>query len=114
MFFVLFFGILGILDIGLLIGFPYLLLYVCFALPQVSEKIGFLGNLSYGIYLCGFPIQQMLVASKGGQMSYYSNMIVAPPLVIIAGYFIYYFVEKPVGYLEKNIATKETNKNEKM
>lgn len=105
-------GVLGVLDMGLLMGFPYLLLYVCFALPQVSDKIGFLGNLSYGIYLCGFPIQQMLVASQGGQMSYYSNMLIAIPLVIVAGYFIYYFVEKPVGRLEKSMAIKEKNKNE--
>lgn len=107
------FGFLGVLDIGLLMGFPYLLLYVCFALPQVPEKLGSMGDMSYGIYLCGFPIQQMLVASNGGEMSYYSNIMLAIPLTFIAGYFVYRFVERPVVCWEKKSVAKGKSRDEK-
>lgn len=95
-------GVAGILDVGLVLCFPYLLLYVCFGIPQVPEKIGKLGNISYGIYLCGFPIQQFLVARSGGIMSPYVNVLLAIPLAILGGYLIYSLVEIPIICWEKN------------
>lgn len=94
-------GILGMLDIGLLLCFPYLLLYTCFAVKQISDKIGKVGNISYGIYLCAFPIQQFFVACNGGGMSPYVNMVLSIPIAIIGGWLLYKLVEQPIVCWEK-------------
>ena len=94
-------GIFGMLDIGLLLCFPYLLLYTCFAVTQISDKIGKVGNISYGIYLCAFPIQQFFVACNGGGMSPYVNMVLSIPIAIIGGWLLYKLVEQPIVCWEK-------------
>jgi len=94
-------GMCGMLDIGLLLCFPYLLLYVCFAVTQISDKIGKVGDISYGMYLCAFPIQQLLVACNGGGMSPYVNMLLSIPIVITGGCLLYKLVEQPIVQWEK-------------
>lgn len=96
-------GICGMLDIGLLLCFPYLLLYACFAMTQISDKIGKVGNISYGIYLCAFPIQQLFVACNGGGMSPYVNMVLSIPIAIIGGWLLYKLVEQPIVCWEKKL-----------
>lgn len=91
----LLFGVCGMLDIGLLLCFPYLLLYICFAIVQIPGKIGVIGNISYGMYLCAFPIQQLLVFCHAGSMSPYVNMLLSIPMIIICGYILYKLVEQP-------------------
>lgn len=88
---IVFFNYVGMLNFALILFFPYVLLYVCFGMKQISEKIGWLGNLSYGIYLCGFPIQQTIVAVFGGQMSPYINMLISVPITIIIALVLYRF-----------------------
>lgn len=80
--------------LGLLFFFPYLLLYLSFGLQQIPENLGRLGNLSYGIYLCAFPLQQTLVYLFGGRMNPLVNILLASILAIGLGYIIYYLAEK--------------------
>lgn len=87
---------LHILNVVWIICFPYILLYFCFGLHQIPEKIGNIGNLSYGIYLCAFPIQQWIVYMSGGSMNPFVNMLLAIPAAIVCGELLYIFVEKPL------------------
>lgn len=87
---------LRVLNFALVLFFPYLLLYICFCIPQVSEKMAYWGNFSYGIYLCAFPIQQIIVTSRGGYMSPFCNMLLAIPIACIIGYVLYTFIEVPI------------------
>ena len=86
--------VMNIGNIGLFLFFPYILLYASFNMNQVPAFLSNLGNYSYGIYLCGWPIQQMIVSLFGGNMSIILNCVFAIPLSIICGVLIYYFVEK--------------------
>lgn len=88
-------------NVGMLLCFPYLLFYVCFAMKQVSDKVGRLGNMSYGIYLCAFPIQQFVVAYNGGEMSPYLNIAISIPITIVGGYLLYKGIELPIIQWEK-------------
>lgn len=88
-------NVLNILNVGMVLCFPYLLLYISFAVKQIPDKLGNLGNMSYGIYLCAFPIQQTLVYCMGGHMNPFMNMLYAVPLSIFFGYLLYRFVEEP-------------------
>ncbi|MBS6373893.1 MAG: acyltransferase [Erysipelotrichaceae bacterium] len=52
--------ICGYGNIGLLIGLPYVICWISYTNCQCSERLARLGNYSYGIYLVGYPIQQIL------------------------------------------------------
>lgn len=75
-------GFAGKLNYAMILCFPYLLIYICFGVKQINSRIGEVGRFSYGIYLCGFPIQQTIVAVAGGKMNAYLNMIFAIPIAV--------------------------------
>lgn len=79
---------------GIYFCLPYILIYICFGIKQVSSSLNILGNISYGIYLCAFPIQQAIVSVCGGTMNVLFNIILSIPISIVFGYIIYYFSEK--------------------
>lgn len=86
----------GTLLVGLYLGFPYILAYTGFACRQLPEKVGNPGKISYGIYLCAFPIQQCLVWGFGGTMNIWLNMILSIPLAMAGGWLLYVLVEKRI------------------
>lgn len=83
-------------HLGLLLFFPYIVLFSSFGLKQINTNVANLGNYSYGIYLCGWPIQQMVVSLFGGSMSVLMNVLICLPLAIIMGYFTYNIIEKKI------------------
>lgn len=86
--------IFGIGRVGQILFFPYCFMCLIMATKQCSVEVAKLGNLSYGIYLVGFPIQQALVAINGGSMDVYMNMSMALMLSIVIAIFVYFLVEK--------------------
>lgn len=84
------------LMLGLYLCFPYILAYTGFACKNLPEKLGNLGKISYGIYLCAFPIQQTLVWAYGGHMNVYINILISVPLSMIVGWFLYELIEKRI------------------
>lgn len=75
--------------------------------PGLSE-FNRLGDYSYGIYLWGWPIQQMLAES--GIRDPYFMMLFAIPLSITAGALSWRFVERPAMALRRSpLSPKDEN-----
>ena len=87
---------LGYGQIGSFLFIPYLTLYISFCLPQCNARFASLGNLSYDIYLCGWPIQQMVISVFGGSMTVGLNILISIPLSIVVGYITYMLIEKNI------------------
>lgn len=85
--------VIGYAWIGLFFFFPYIIIYLSFGINQINDFANNLGLISYGIYLCAFPIQQIVVSMQGGSMNPITNLIISTPLSIIVGIIIYYFSE---------------------
>ncbi|WP_405317075.1 acyltransferase family protein [Faecalibacillus faecis] len=68
---------------------PYILLYYSFYLKQCESLLAKLGDISYEIYLVGFPIQQMIVSLFGGNMRPYMNLMFALPISIILAFIVH-------------------------
>lgn len=83
-------------QLGLLLFFPYIVLYSSFSFKQINANMANLGNYSYGIYLCGWPIQQMVVSLFDGSMSILVNVLICLPIAIIMGYLTYSLIEKRI------------------
>lgn len=85
---------IGQMNIGWILFFPYLLFYLCFYVKQVTNKISWLGNLSYGIYLIAFPIQQALIQCVNGRISPIENIVFSMPVILGVSLILYHVVEK--------------------
>jgi peptidoglycan/LPS O-acetylase OafA/YrhL len=74
----------------------YLILFVALgALPTRFYSLRWLGDISYGMYLYSFAIQQMLVAAWLGHWSPKRLFLASFPLSLIAGALSWHFVEQP-------------------
>ena len=69
------------------------MLFLCFGMMQIRLP---LSHLSYEIYLLGFPIQQAVTASFGGQMHPYLNMLIAIPITLALAFLMERFCERPL------------------
>lgn len=88
---------LQIPNIGIFFLFPMLCFSLWFTIKQVNQKVAYMGNISYGIYLSGFPIQQLLVHLNHNDMSIYVNMLLAIPIAVVIGFLLYICIESKVG-----------------
>lgn len=53
------------------------------------------GDYSYGLFIYGFPLQQALAASPFFSHYWVVNMIVAMPVLMLAAFLSWWYVEKP-------------------
>ena len=84
------------------IGLPYLTIYVAVSLPWTIRLQDWPGDLSYGIYLYGFPLQQALIFSSLGSILTPDLLTAAAlPLAFCAAYFSWHIVEKPALHLAR-------------
>ena len=83
-------------DIGLLLCLPYILIYLAFGTKIKWSSFGAKAEISYGIYLCAFPIQQTIIMLFGGSMSPWLNFLITLPLAVFCGLLLNIFVEKPL------------------
>lgn len=85
--------IIGYGKIATVFCLPYILIYYSFYCKQCNNKIARVGDISYEIYLVGFPIQQMVVSLFGGNMDPRINLLYSLPIAIIIAYIIHEILE---------------------
>ena len=83
---------------GFTTAFPlcgtYLTFYLAYGRRIDLSGFGKHGDFSYGIYIYGFPIQQMIATQFGGSMDPYLNFFISYPLVLLCAYLSWNFIEK--------------------
>jgi len=87
----------------------YIIFYVAFQKRFVSKRYNKIGDLSYGIYLLSFPVQQLVVSWLGVPteelfltMNPYLNMLLSVLIVVPLSLITWKFIEEPCLKL-KNI-----------
>lgn len=78
----------------------YLCLYLSYCTPCCSFG---LTRLSYGIYIYGFPIQQMWTAIFGGAMNPYWNTVLSIPCAILLAWLSDRYINRPALWLKSRI-----------
>lgn len=86
---------------AMIILWPYILFTLWFAVPQCSERLGKLGDISYGIYLWGFVIQQFITYLWGGSMPQMLNFALSAVAAIVLSIATYLIAEKP--FIKKKV-----------
>jgi peptidoglycan/LPS O-acetylase OafA/YrhL len=85
-----------------------LFLSVCLTLLYVSAlpwlvRIRPGSDLSYGTYLWGYPIQQVL-AEKFAEMNFWVNLVISLGLALFLGFLSWHLIERPAIQLGRRIA----------
>lgn len=93
----LFIGSFGILKMAAFyVGLSYLTIYVSITRPWPIELQKNIGDLSYGIYLYGFPVQQGIIASGIiGSLTPWGLTFLTLPIVFILAYASWWLIERP-------------------
>ena len=78
-----------------LIAGSYVLLWLAYAAPKAPEIFTRNGDLSYGIYIYAFPIQQFIAESFAWGKTWQGNIMLSLPLTFVFAYFSWRFVEAP-------------------
>lgn len=85
---------MGFKDAALILLFPYIAVVFTFTVSPLNRFLNG-SDLSYGIYLWGFPIQQLVCHYWGLPMPPLVNFALALPAAILLGYLTHRFIEKP-------------------
>ena len=80
----------------------YLVIYLAIApsvrLPDLARR----GDLSYGVYVFAWPIQQSASYILGASVTWYTNILVSLPVVLGLAALSWHFVEKPALALKRS------------
>lgn len=82
---------------------PYATLWCALALPKLID-LRKIGDLSYGIYIFAFPVQQSFVALHDGQISATHLTIITIPVVLTLAYASYWTIERPAMQVRNRVA----------
>jgi peptidoglycan/LPS O-acetylase OafA/YrhL len=80
---------------------PYLVIYVGLGVPLKIDLQKRLGDLSYGVYLFAFPLQQLIVRRLGSGLAPTSLSLLATPAALAIAYVSWHLVEKRALGLKK-------------
>lgn len=75
--------------------FPYLVLVLAYRTPPEWRKLTRPGDVSYGLYLYAFPVQQALVASLGPDLGPAGMFALALPITYVLALLSWRLVERP-------------------
>lgn len=91
---------LHILEFTIFFFLPYLLACLAFGTERKLDSFGRKTEMSYGIYLCAFPIQQTVTMLWGGSMEPLLNFVISMPFILIGGYLLCIGIEHPIARWE--------------
>jgi peptidoglycan/LPS O-acetylase OafA/YrhL len=64
------------------------------------------GDYSYGIYLYGYPIQQLVVLLGFDRLVWWQNSLLSVPLITLFAAFSWHVVEWPILRQRKNLSVQ--------
>jgi peptidoglycan/LPS O-acetylase OafA/YrhL len=84
---------LGLFDAAFPLFGAYLVLYAGFVRAPLLKRLSPRGDYSYGLYVWGFPMQQMTQALLPA--AWFVNFVIAFPLALAAAALSWRFIESP-------------------
>ena len=98
--------VFGFFNVIIFICFTYFLLWIGFGTKIKLSAFGSKHEMSYGMYLIGWPIQQVLCVITHNNISQFMNFIIAACVSVVFGFLISLF-EKQINKTFKENKRKE-------
>ena len=80
--------------IGLVLAIPTVAVFVGSSSWPVLRQAGRFGDLSYGIYLWAWPVQQVVANQMGVEAGFWRLLAVSLPLVVVLAFISWHVVEQ--------------------
>jgi peptidoglycan/LPS O-acetylase OafA/YrhL len=87
---------------------PYAVLYAAYRLPAAARRLTAHGDVSYGVYLLAFPIQQVMVLLLGWEIGPWALIAVSLPVVYVLAFLSWRLVESPALRLKQRFPFART------
>lgn len=81
----------GLFNVFIYLFWGYFLLFIAFGTQIKLDKFSSKHEISYGIYLTGWPIQQVLCSITDNNINWVANFVISLIIAIILGYLISLF-----------------------
>lgn len=98
--------VFGFFNVIIFVCFTYFLLWIGFGTKIKLSAFGSKHEMSYGMYLIGWPIQQVLCVITHNNISQFMNFIIAACVSVVFGFLISLF-EKQINKTFKENKRKE-------
>lgn len=86
-----------------LIALPYIVLAMAFSKKLRLKKLSSLGDLSYGIYLYAFPVQQLIIQLCGSQLTLVGTILLSFIFTMLLALFSWHVIEHPCLKLKNRL-----------
>lgn len=96
-------AITGGFSLARLLAGSYVLLWLAYAAPKIKDPITAHGDLSYGVYIYAFPMQQLVAERFGWGATWLGNIALSLPLTFALAALSWRFVEKPALGMRRSI-----------
>lgn len=98
---------LGLNDMALTLGIPLAtIIFGSFATPIV-QGVGRFGDISYGLYIYAYPVQQTVVWATENSLSVFEGACIVIPVTIVIALLSWHFIEKPAIGMKKYLVRRE-------
>jgi len=92
---------------------PFLMTYAVLSFgycsPSWLRRLTAWGDVSYGMYIYAFPVQQSIVHLVGGAMNPWLLLIMAWPITYALSFASWRFIEKPALSLKRRLSSDKNN-----
>ena len=92
--------------IGLVLVIPTVAVFVGASSWPVFRQVARFGDLSYGIYLWGWPVQQIVASRMGVDVGIWRLLAVSLPLVVVLAMISWHLVEKRALRVKPSTSTQ--------
>ena len=91
---VLFASKIGLFEASIALFGSYLVIYIGYQQKFVFSSFTKYGDISYGIYIYAFPIQQSIIAIFSSNITPFQNFIISLPIIIICSFLSWHLIKK--------------------
>jgi peptidoglycan/LPS O-acetylase OafA/YrhL len=92
--------------VGTVLFIPYAIIYAAFRLPaSIGQRVDRMGDLSYGIYIYAYPVQQLAQWASGQQLTAASMFLLSVPTACALALLSWHLIEKRALKLKKRWAS---------
>lgn len=74
---------------------PYIVFVVAYRTPRSLRRLVAFGDVSYGLYIYAFPVQQLVALAIGDAVTWWQILVIAGPIAWLMGLASWRLVEQP-------------------
>jgi peptidoglycan/LPS O-acetylase OafA/YrhL len=89
------------------IALPFVVVTLGSMSSPVLSRFGRFGDLSYGLYIYAFPIQQTIIHSSHNTQPLSVNLIASAAAITVAAWFSWHLIEQPAMGLKRFMGKRD-------